>query len=117
MSLKTFINKIKAGEAISFTETMAVIAENYQYQATRFTNGLEDEVLINEAGSNEGSCKIFAFAQLHQLNKQQALELFGSYYRIDVLSKLEGTDHQNIRNFINYGWDGIHFEKDALTAK
>ncbi len=114
--LTTFISKIKAGEAIGFSETMAVITEHYQYQPTRFTNGLEDDLLINEAGNNEGSCKIFAFAQLHQLNKQQTLELFGDYYQIDVLTHPEGTDHQNIRNFIKYAWDGIHFDKEALTA-
>jgi hypothetical protein len=116
MPLTTFINKIKASEAVSFDETMALIAENYQYQPTRFTNGFENELLINEAGNNEGSCKIFAFAQLHQLNKQQTLELFGEFYRIEVLTQPKGTDHQNIRNFIKYGWDGIHFERSALTA-
>jgi hypothetical protein len=114
--LTTFISKINAGETISFSETMAVIADHYQYQPTRFTNGLEDDLLINEAGNNEGSCKIFAFAQLHQLNKQQTLELFGDYYRIDVLPKSEETSHQNIRNFIKYGWNGINFDKEALTA-
>jgi hypothetical protein len=115
MSLTAFIKKIKAGEPAYFAETMAVIADNYQYQPTRFTNGLIDDVLVNESGNNEGSCKIFAFALLHQLNKQQTLELFGDYYRIDVLTKPNGTDHQNIRNFIKYGWVGLHFDGDVLT--
>jgi hypothetical protein len=26
-------------------------------------------------------------------------------------------DHQNIRQFMQNGWDGIKFEGDALTAK
>ncbi len=115
MPLSTFINKIKTGEPVCFTETMTVIADNYLYQPTRFTNGLQDDVLVNETGSNEGSCKIFAFALLHQFNSQQTLELFGDYYRIDVLTNPNGTDHQNIRNFIKYGLDGLHFDGDVLT--
>jgi len=117
MSLTTFINKIKKGDPVSFAETMAIINDNFHYQPIRFTNGLIDDLLINAAGSNEGSCKIFAFSLLHQLDKQQTLELFGDYYRIDVLTNPEETDHQNIRNFIKYGWDGISFEGQALTAK
>jgi hypothetical protein len=116
MSLTTFINKIKKSESVSFAETMAIINDNFQYQPTQFTNGRDDDLLINAAGNNEGSCKIFSFAQLYHLDKQQTLELFGDFYRIDVLSNPEGTDHQNIRNFIKYGWDGICFEALALTA-
>jgi hypothetical protein len=30
---------------------------------------------------------------------------FGAYYREEVLGDLEGTNHQNIRNFMKSGWD------------
>jgi len=117
MSLASFIEKVKNNEAVSFDETIAVITDHYYYQATEFSNGLNEQLLVNQAGTNEGSCKIFAFAQLNQLNQQQTLNLFGDYYRIDVLSDPDGTGHQNIRNFMRYGWDGIHFNGVALTAK
>ncbi|MGH8558319.1 MAG: HopJ type III effector protein [Methylococcales bacterium] len=39
----------------------------------------------NDAGTNEGSCKIFFFALLHGLEKDKTLKLFGDYYRIDIL--------------------------------
>jgi hypothetical protein len=45
------------------------------------------------------------------------LACFGSYYRKDVLENPNGTDHQNIRNFMNRGWEGISFEKEALGIK
>ncbi len=45
------------------------------------------------------------------------LNLFGAFYREDVLKNPEGTDHQNIRNFIEFGWDGIAFEGEALKKK
>jgi len=115
MSLASFLEKIKNNEAVSFDETMAVINENYHYQPTEFSNGLGEQRLVNPAGTNEGSCRIFAFAQIHQLDKQQTLSLFGDYYRIDVLNNPAGTGHQNIRNFLQYGWEGIDFNGEALT--
>ena len=70
---------------------------------------------MNEAGTNEGSCKIFAFAQLHHLSEQATLACFGQYYREDVLQNPQGNDHGNIRNFIKQGWQGITFESDVLS--
>jgi hypothetical protein len=117
MSLASFLEKINNNVAISFDETIAVINENYHYQATEFSNGHHDEyTLINKAGTNEGSCKIFAFAKIHQLDQQQTLNLFGDYYRLDVLNDPQATSHQNIRNFIKYGWEGICFKGEALTT-
>jgi hypothetical protein len=117
MKLEKFIEKISQGEPISFNETIIIITENYHYQPTEFSNGLGEDILTNAAGTNEGSCKIFAFAKLHNLNQQQTLNLFGDYYREDVLPNPSGTSHQNIRKFMRYGWDGICFKGDALTPK
>lgn len=113
MTLALLIEKIHRNEAVSFDETIAVINENYHYQPTEFTNAQ----LVNAAGTNEGSCKIFAFALKNQLNQQQSLSLFGDYYRHDVLNDPEGTGHQNIRNFMRHGWEGIQFNGTALTDK
>jgi HopJ type III effector protein len=117
MTLEKFIEKVNHGEPISFNKTIIVITENYYYQPTEFSNGLGDNILINSAGSNEGSCKIFAFAKLHQLGEQQTLNLFGDYYRLDVLQTPQGTNNQNIRNFMKCGWQGVCFNGEALTLK
>ncbi len=117
MTLTNFLQKIKNNEHVSFDETITVIAENYAYTPCEFSNGLNNNQLINAAGSNEGSCKIFSFAQINQLNQQQTLGLFGDYYRIDVLGDPTGTGHQNIRKFMQYGWEGINFTQQALKAK
>lgn len=116
MTLNEFIERVKAGEAVDFQDTMAVIAENYHYRPTEFSNGLQSP-LLNQSGHNEGSCKIFAFAKLHALSQQQTLALFGDYYRNDVLQNPQGTDHQNIRCFMRDGWDGIVFRGEALQTK
>jgi len=117
MSLSDFLQQVKNKQVVSFDQTMTVINENYDYQATEFSNGLAESQLINAEGTNEGSCKIFSFAQINQLNQQQTLNLFGDYYRKDVLQDPAGDGHQNIRNFMQYGWEGISFKQQALTVK
>ena len=100
-------------ETIDFKEVIAFIDENYSFTPTRFTNGNT----VNEANENNGSCKVFSFAKLKGLNEEETLALFGDFYRTDVLENPEGSDHQNIRNFMQYGWDGIAFEGQALAKK
>ena len=104
-------------DTIDFTEVIDTIEHAYTYTATRFHNGTGSHVITNEAGSNEGSCKIFAFGKLHNLNARQTLACFGTYYREDVLGHPDHDDHANIRNFMAHGWKGIRFEGEALQAK
>jgi hypothetical protein len=112
MKVNAFIEKLSTKpEQIEFSEVMAVISANYHYQPSTFSNG----ELTNEAGTNEGSCKIFAFAKKHDLSEQATLACFGQYYREDVLLNPEGADHGNIRNFIKQGWQGINFEGEVLS--
>ncbi|AWW32287.1 type III effector [Echinicola strongylocentroti] len=109
-----FTDKISQNpEAISFQETIDYIEENYHFTPTRFANGNT----INEAGENNGSCKIFALGRFLCLSAEQTLNLFGDIYRKDVLGNPNGEDHQNIRNFIKSGWEGIIFEGTALEKK
>jgi hypothetical protein len=111
MNIIAFLEKIKTlPENIDFNETIAVIDANYKFTPTTFKNG----EIINEAGKNSGSCKLFAFAQLNHLTSQQTLFCFGNYYK-DVLNTPDGNDHQNIRNFMKTGWEGIYFEGKALS--
>jgi len=114
MPLTTFLNQLNTSpETVTFEDTMNVIEQSYVFTETAFTNG----DVINAAGQNNGSCKIFAFARLNELTEQQTLQCFGDYYRVDVLGNLDGDDHQNIRNFMVHGWPGVRFEGDALVVK
>lgn len=118
MTLEQLIANLNCdANSIDFNDVMAVIIDNYNYQPVRFRNGLSDTAVVNQAGTNEGSCKIFAFAKLHNLSENQTLACFGDYYRADVLKHPEKDDHQNIRNFIQDGWGGITFFGDALVLK
>ena len=111
-ALADFISQLNvSAEQVSFEQVMQVISENYHYSPATFRNG----DLLNEAGTNEGSCKIFYFAKLNKLTEQQTLACFGRFYREDVINNPEGTDHGNIRNFMLHGWSKVEFNSVALT--
>lgn len=113
-----FIQRIKATpNAISFDKVMEYIDEHYEYTPTGFTNGVKGDQVVNKAGQNEGSCKIFAFAKMVNLNERDTLACFGKFYLDDVLNNPNGDDHANIRTFIRHGWKGIKFEGEALVEK
>ena len=116
MTPQEFTLALHAGAPFDFEDTIAVIQEHFDYTPTRFKNGLSETAIINEAGKNEGSCKIFAFAQFMNLDADTTLKCFGRFYQ-DVLNTPEGNDHLNIRNFMKDGWAGIAFEGQALVAK
>ena len=116
MTIDELIQQIKSQpDAVSFDDVIDTIDEYFDYTPTHFTNGQGHDVLINQAGNNEGACKIFAFATMEGLSEAETLSCFGKYYREDVLQHPEGNDHANIRTFMRQGWSGIRFEQSALT--
>jgi hypothetical protein len=109
--MKKLLQQVK-DHSIAFKDVIAFIESAYEHQPTAFKNG----DAYNEATQNQGSAKVFSFAQLNDLSKEDTLHLFAEHYQA-VLNTPEGTDHQNIRQFMAHGWDGIAFEGQALTAK
>ena len=117
MTIDQLIEKINIKpDSIEFDEVINAIKEAYHFTPTRFSNGIENDVTVNEIGTNEGSCKVFAFARLNKLNEEQTLACFGRYYREDVIGHPDSKDHANIRHFMKHGWDGISFEGEALLS-
>lgn len=113
MKIAAFITKLRnTPTAITFQDTMDVIDTQYNFEPVSFSNG----EIMNEAGQNSGSCKLFSFAKLQNLSKEETLYCFGTYYK-SVLDTPEDTDHQNIRNFMKTAWEGISFSGTALTKK
>lgn len=108
--LTGLIKKLKE-KSLRFIEVIAFIDSYYQHQPTAFKNG----ETYNEATQNQGSARVFAFAQLNNLGKEDTLYLFAEHYQT-VLNTPDGTDHQNIRQFMQHGWPGIAFEGQALQA-
>ncbi len=114
MSTEDFLQKLDQNpDDVTFDQTMQLIDENYAFVPTAFINGM----IKNEAGENNGSCKLFAFAKLNKLSAEKTLACFGDFYRKDVLEHPDSDNHQNIRNFISNGWEGIEFKGSPLSAK
>ena len=105
------LKQLQAGNA-KFADVISYIEARYTHTPTAFQNGQQ----YNAATENQGSAKVFSFAQLNDLDQQQTLNLFAEHYAA-VLATPDATDHQNIRQFMQNGWNGIKFEGDALTAK
>ncbi len=111
--LTQFLEKLnQPTSVIRFVDSMALIDDLYDFSPCEFSNGEQH----NAANENNGSCKIFAFAQMHQLSQSHTLALFGQYYQ-DVLTTPDEDDHQNIRQFMEHGWSGISFTAMPLSPK
>jgi hypothetical protein len=114
MPVNEFLQRLReTPEQIEFSETIAAIDSAYDYTPTAFRNGDVD----NAAGQNAGSCKLLSFAKLQGLSEAETLACFGRFYREDVLKNPDGTDHQNIRNFMRTGWGGLKFEGTSLRER
>ncbi|RKE42658.1 HopJ type III effector protein [Sphingobacterium detergens] len=100
------------GSQLQFQEVLDHIAEQYTYSPTPFQNGN----LKNSATENQGSAKVLHFAKLNELSVADTLLLFAEHYQ-NVLDNPVGEGHQNIRQFMANGWDGVVFEADVLTDK
>ncbi|MBK4990772.1 HopJ type III effector protein [Pseudomonas sp. S60] len=109
--LNTLRTRLASGQH-AFADTLAFVAEHYDYQPQAFDNG----GLQSAAGQNEGSCKTLGLALLEGLSDQEALLAFGEHYR-DVVATPEGSDHGNIRALIKHGLAGVTFAAQPLTRK
>jgi len=102
-----------SGDDLTFEEVMEMIDEHYESALCEFQNG----DLTNKPGENQGSANVLSYAALAKFDDENTLKLWGQYYR-DVKNSPSGTDHQNIRNFIKTGWNGVKFDFGiALTRK
>jgi hypothetical protein len=103
-------------ETVPFADTLALIGELYDYTPAAFTNGQGADMLESPAGSNEGSCKVFAFARMNGLDAGQTLACFGEHFQA-VLADPQGSSHPNIRLFMRYGPEGVRFQDSPLTPR
>ena len=72
--LQTLITTLKQN-SMPFSEVIEFIEKRYNHQPTAFKNG----DTYNEATQNQGSAKVFAFAQLNKLSAADTLYLFAEH--------------------------------------
>ncbi len=105
------LHGVQSGQ-LQFADVLTYIAARYKHQATAYRNGEQS----NSAAENQGACRVLAFAQLHGLSPAQALSLFAEHWR-GVQADPNGQGHPNIRQFMQHGWAGLHFDAPPLQAK
>ncbi|OEU20818.1 HopJ-domain-containing protein [Fragilariopsis cylindrus CCMP1102] len=100
-------------DSLKMEELMDLIDTHYEVGLLEFKNG----DILNKQGENVGSAKLLSYAAISDFDKETTLKLWGQYYR-EVLADPDGDSHQNIRNFMKTGWDGVPFENGvAITRK
>lgn len=109
--LNDFRARLRSGQHV-FADTLAFIAEHYDYQPSAFQNGAVE----NASGQNEGSCKLLGLALLEGFSVEETLLAFGEHYR-SVLATPDGSDHGNIRALMDTGLAGVRFEQPSLRRK
>lgn len=109
--IQELLSSLKSN-ATTFSEVLAFIEKQYIHTPTAFKNG----EAYNESTQNQGSAKVFYFAKLNGLSQADTLFLFAEHYQA-VLAHPDANDHQNIRQFMKNGWEGIQFEGEALDKR
>lgn len=110
-AVEIHLASLRGGHA-DFSDTLELVERFFAYTPAAFRNG----PLNNNAGENEGSCKLFALAQFCNLTEADTLSCFGEHYR-QVLDEPAGSSHGNIRQFMASGWSGIHFDSPPLRLR
>jgi len=114
MTLDSLFSLLRSSpESIVCSDVIQLIDHLYSFTPTAFQNGH----VVNTAEQNQASCRILAFAQMHYLSVEETLPLFGHYYFEEVIKKPSGTSHQNIRAFMQTGWEGVRFVGTPLIRK
>ena len=108
---ETFLQQLNSDEHV-FATTLAFIETWFDFTPSAFLNGS----VANAVDQNQGSCKVFALAQLLELTQEQALRCFGEHYR-DVVATPDVDNHHNLRRLLKEGLADISFDSFPLTQK
>lgn len=111
MQPKTFFLQALDNPQHTFADTLTFIETWFTYTPSAFRYGK----LHSSATENQGSCKIFALAQLFELTQQQTLLCFGEHYR--NLEHTPVSSHLNLRQLAQLGLINLEFEHFPLTPK
>lgn len=113
MKLDVFLKKLaESPETILLEDTLNTVDALYEFTPVAFSNG----DLHNQAGEAVRSCRLYAFAQRHNLTEKETLVCFGEHYR-EVLADPQGTSHATIRIFMTLGWSGVKFDSMPLQTR
>lgn len=108
---KQLLEDVNSGK-VNFAGVLVFIDDRYAHTPTAFKNGNQ----LNAASENQGSARVLYFAKLNQLNKEETLQLFAEHYQA-VLDHPGADNHQNIRQFMQHGWEAVEFDGIVLSPR
>ena len=112
MNTSEYLEQLRSGVKMDFSDFTNLIDQEYEFLNVAFTNS----GLVNSKEENQGTAKVFCFGLIHSLSESDTLRCFGEHYQ-SVIEDSNGTSHQNIRNFMKTGFDGLAFESEVLSSK
>ena len=113
MNTKEYLNKLKSGAGLEFSDFIELIDAEYHFSNIAFENG----EIMNSKSENQGSAKVFCFGHMHSLSESEVLHCFAEHYRSVLNSPEDDSSHLNIRSFMKHGWKGLLIDFDALKIK
>jgi len=113
MNTEEFLNKVKSGAFLKFSDFLELIDAEYHYSNIAFENG----EIINSKNENQGSAKVFCFGHMHSLSEEEVLDCFAEHYNSVLENPEDTSSHLNIRSFMKHGWKGLLIDFDALKVK
>eukprot|EP00854_Cymbomonas_tetramitiformis_P010797 gene10797-12773_t len=98
---------------VKFNEVM--VEESYRFTPTEYTSGFgTDDELVNPAGTNNGSNKVFAFGMLYELTEEQTLRLFCQDF-LEILSVCNQAKPELLRGVYVFTPSRLPGDNDVLT--
>ena len=71
MKTEEYLNKLKSGASIKFSDFIELIDSEYNFSNIAFENG----EIINSKSENQGSAKVFCFGHMHSLSEVESASL------------------------------------------
>ena len=110
MNTREYLNKLKSGASIEFSDFIELIDSEYYFSNIAFENG----EIMNSKSENQCSAKVFCFGHMHSLSESEVLNCFAEHYQSVMESPEDEDSHLNIRSFMFHGWKGLLIDFDAL---
>ena len=113
MKTEEYLNKLKSGASIKFSDFIELIDSEYNFSNIAFENG----EITNSKSENQGSAKVFCFGYMYSLSEVEVLRCFAEHYQSVKENPEDESSHLNIRSFMKNGWNGLLIDFDALKVK
>ena len=113
MNTNEYLEKLRSGVKMTFSDFTNLIDQEYEFLNVAFKNN--NHMISKE--ENQGSAKVFCFGLMYSLSEEDTIRCFGEHYQSVISEPENHNSHLNIRSFISNGWKGVLINQNALKLK